>query len=336
MTDNDMNNKWKDRLLSSSVPLEYEVAKILTKEKFFVDYDFAYQRFDEREEKEFSIDIRATGYYPFNDPSNIDIEVDILVECKYRNPDVKWAFLQILNPDDDTSILTGEPVKFIDDFSEVRFKKTWNVLEISNGSNKGIEINTINGEVHDTGIHHGINQLIYSLPIVLSRAIKNSLESHLDDVFPYAFCPILVTTAELRLLNFDFSIDSVKNAESLENMSDEVPYLVYHTDLYPSFTKHCENVFKNIPDEEDLERFTYFNELRSLMITSINGEKNEDPDIRFYETDHLMKTLKHGNGQGYFNEVIICNLKHLPDLINMIKEALITVSKNIEKIEKKL
>jgi hypothetical protein len=336
MTDNDMNTKWKDRLLSSSVPLEYEVAKILTKENFFVDYDFAYQRFDEKEEKEFSVDISATGFYPFRDSNKIDIQIDLLVECKYRNPDVKWAFLPILDPDTDLGVTSGEPVKFIDDFSEVRFKSTWNLLEIPNSCNKGIEINILNGEVHDTGIHHGVNQLIYSLPIVLRRSIKDSLENHLDDVFPFAFCPILVTTAELRLLNVDFSIDSVKNADSLDNLSIEVPYLVYHTDLYPSFTKHCENLFKNIPNEEDLERFEYFNELRSMMITSIDGEKNVDPNIRFYETENLMNILKHGNGRGYFNEILICNLIHLPELIKRIKEVINIVGSGIEKIEKKL
>src|SRR4030065_1745594 len=99
------NTKWKDRLLSSGVPLEFEVAKILTKEGFFVDYDFAYQRFDEKEEKEFSIDIHSTGYHPFNEPNNLNIEIGLFLECKFRNPDVRWAFLPNLEiePDNDSS-----------------------------------------------------------------------------------------------------------------------------------------------------------------------------------------------------------------------------------------
>jgi hypothetical protein len=328
-----MNNKWKDRLLSSGVPLEYEVAKILTKENFFTDYDFAYQRFDEGEEKEFSIDLRANGYYPFTNPNNIDIEIEILLECKYRNPDVKWGFIQII-PEEDLEPTSGMPIKFFDAFSEVRFKKLWKVLDIKNCSNKGIELNLQNGEVHDTGIHHGVNQLIYSLPVILSEAITNRLERHLDDVFPYGFCPILVTTAELRLLDLNFSIDSVKTTDTLEQISKEVPYLIFRTGLYPSFKKHCKNVFKNIPDEQDMERFEYFNYLQSLMINTIDGKKNEDPNIRYYKTENLMNDLKRGSGQMYFNEVIICNLQSFPALLKMIKSAINKVGKNIERLKK--
>jgi hypothetical protein len=55
--------KWKAGLLSSSVPLEYEVAKILAKEAFAVSADYSYLRRDEQGiEKEFSCDIEATAY----------------------------------------------------------------------------------------------------------------------------------------------------------------------------------------------------------------------------------------------------------------------------------
>jgi len=327
--------KWKDRLLSSSVPLEYEVAKILTKEKFFIDYDFTYQRLDEKEEKEFSIDVRGNGYYPFDNPDKIDIVIDILIECKYRNPDVKWAFLPDIKVDDDIGYSSRGALKFMDDFSKIRFKNAWNTLKIPISTKKGIEINTQNGEVHDTGIYHGINQLVYSLPVILAREIENNLESHIDDVYPYAFCAILVTTAELRILHEDFSIDSVKNAATLESISTEVPYLCFNTDLYPSFVKHCKNVFKNIP-EKDQDNFDYFNELRAIKIDSIDGVKNEDPNIKFYQTENLMNSLKHGNGFGFFNDIAICSLKNLPDLIFMIKDAINTVGLNIEVIENKL
>ena len=328
------STKWKDRLLSSSIPLEYEVGRILKQENYYVDFDFTYQRLDGKEEKEFSIDLSAVGFTPFNDSNTIDIALELLIECKYRNPDVKWAFLPNLLHDDEIE-KNGRPiVHFIDEFSEVRLSNTWNKsYKIKEISNKGVEINTSNGEVHDKGIHHGINQLIFSLPVVLSRMITSNLEDALEDVHPNAFCPILVTTAELRIFNKDFSIESVKNAEDLDNLSKEVPYLIFQTDLYPSFEKHCKNTFKNVP-EESIKRFDYYNDLQSIMISSIDGVKNEDPDVRFYKTEHLMSSLKNGKGHSYFNEIVICNLKHLPQLISEISTSVEEIGKNIERLTK--
>jgi len=328
------NTKWKDRLLSSSIPLEYEVGKILKNEHYYVDFDFSYQRLDDREEKEFSIDLFAVGFAPFSDANEIDVGLDLLIECKYRNPDVKWAFLPNLLHDDEIEQEGRSIIHFIDEFSEVKLLNTWSKsFKIKDISNKGVEINTSNGEVHDKGIHHGVNQLIFSMPVVLARMIRNNLENALEDVDPYAYCPILVTTADLKILNNDFSIESVKKAETLENISKEVPYLIFRTDLYPSFEKHCKNTFKNIP-EESMERFDYFNELHSEMICSIDGIKNEDPKIRGYRTEHLMRSLKSGKGHYLFDEIIICNLKFLPQLISSISKSVEDIGKDKEIIKK--
>ena len=45
MTD---SKKWESRLLSSSIPLEYEVAKVLSDLNFTVSFDYAYYRHRQR------------------------------------------------------------------------------------------------------------------------------------------------------------------------------------------------------------------------------------------------------------------------------------------------
>ncbi|MGQ8335888.1 hypothetical protein ACUNWD_05005 [Sunxiuqinia sp. A32] len=329
------NNKWKNRLLSSSIPLEYEVASIITKEGFIVDFDYAYQRCDEKEEKEFSIDLLAKKFSVFKQYEISAIQVDLIVECKYRNPDVHWVFMP--NSELDSELIHFcSALKIFPHFSEFRLKSNkemhqlnnCNGLPISQISKKGIEINTTSGEVHDTGIHHGINQLMYSLPIVLSEIINESFENDLSVVCPYAYCPILVTTADLRMLKNNFSNKLVKNAEALEEISDAIPYLMFSTGLYPTFKTHCKNVFRNIPAENGLERFNYYNDLHAISI------KNSDKNI--FPTEKFMNGLKKGFEQGCFTDFIICNLNYLDDLLLLLKNSINHIIIDTEKLTKKL
>ncbi len=46
------SNKWKSKLLSSSLPMEYEVAQILVERGFSTDVDFSYTRMDSGLEKD--------------------------------------------------------------------------------------------------------------------------------------------------------------------------------------------------------------------------------------------------------------------------------------------
>ena len=54
--------KWKDCLLSSSLPFEFEIAKLLASAGFFISADYTYSRTDAGVTKDFSVDIEASGY----------------------------------------------------------------------------------------------------------------------------------------------------------------------------------------------------------------------------------------------------------------------------------
>jgi len=76
------DKKWKSSLVSSSLPLEHEVARILVAKGFSVEADYTYARDDAGRLKDFPVDINATGYSPFNDPNQVDGMLELLVECK--------------------------------------------------------------------------------------------------------------------------------------------------------------------------------------------------------------------------------------------------------------
>jgi hypothetical protein len=334
----DNSAKWKNRLLSSSLPLEFEIAKHLVNEDFYVDFDYSYKRLDEKEEKDFSIDISAGGFYPFGVGDEIKLKTHFLVECKYRNPNVNWIFLPDINNKDYTIFSSQGPLKFLDEFSEFRSKHSGNLLMLDTCL-KGMEINMENGEVHDRGITHGINQLVYGLPAVLESAITDCLLGHLTEIYPYFICPILVTTSKLYIVREEFDIEKVKRADNLKEFADEVPYLSFYSDLYPSFKNHCKNIFENILGTSSLDRYEYFRKLREID-PNLLKKKNPTPEETSIMIDSMMSQpkmlldeLKLGFGSDFFREVIICNSNEFLNLIKICKEVIESTANKMTKVE---
>ncbi|MEK2144736.1 hypothetical protein WOC23_22370 [Vibrio parahaemolyticus] len=91
-----MSQKWKDKLLSSSFPLEFEAMKELSKDGFSVSSEFAYSRLDGDTRKDFSVDIDALCFTPFESEDDVTGSVHLLVECKYRKMGQNGYFCQTL------------------------------------------------------------------------------------------------------------------------------------------------------------------------------------------------------------------------------------------------
>ena len=63
-TSGEAKKGWKDHLLRSGAPLEYEVASVMSGADMAVDADFPFVRRDSVGIKEWSVDIAATWYGP--------------------------------------------------------------------------------------------------------------------------------------------------------------------------------------------------------------------------------------------------------------------------------
>ncbi len=85
-------SEMEKQLVSSSLPLEFEAAKILVSKGFSTSADFAYARSDSGFIKDFSVDLHATGYIPFSNPNEVVATLQLLVECKQRHPNISWLF----------------------------------------------------------------------------------------------------------------------------------------------------------------------------------------------------------------------------------------------------
>jgi hypothetical protein len=125
---------------------------------------------------------------------------------------------------------------------------------------KGVEINLQNGDVHDEGIRHGCYQLLYGTSLLLYDKIFSSLHGSVEESYPFTICPILLTTADLYMVQPDFGFRSVLKSDNIENFSYKVDCLRHQVTIPPSFQYHCANVFK---------KFLVMKILKIIMITTV-------------------------------------------------------------------
>lgn len=309
------NMRWKDSLFSSSLPLEFDAAKILVNKGFGIQFDYTYKRYDDKEEKDFSIDINADNFYPFEPDSTIQQVNNCLVECKYRNPNVKWLFLPDINNDIFHQSNSRTALKLVDEFSTVCFESRLGFLVEHETCLKGVEIKIQSGEVHDRGILHGGYQLLYGTSVLLRNKISFVLNGVLEDAFPFLICPILLTTADLYIAENDFSINSLTYSDELENFSYKVDCLKFHITIPPSFQHHSTNLFnKIITNENYLNNYNYFKGLRKTTLEDIN-----QMDVMKSSPEDFLNNLLNGFEKDFFQEIIICSLSYFPTLIDKIK-----------------
>jgi hypothetical protein len=302
------SNKWKSKLLSSSVPMEYEVAQILVEKDFSTDVDFSYTRMDSGLEKDFSVDLRATSYI-----NDIQAVIELLVECKYRHPSNKWLFFEDPNDGDFSRFTLGYTLRAVDGFSWRFFPANATVAFDKNNCFciKGVEVDTFNGGVHDSEIRHGLLQLQYALPRLLTDRISFEIYHPEDENSPFFFCPILLTTSPIFVARPGVKIGTVEQADRMEDFSTAAPWVVVHSDLTPEFERHratqCAELLK-IAGEPWVKELS--------MLREAKGEyKHRLPS----EQLRMLSGQERGRPYEYFSQTIVCSLEHFPRLLQEIK-----------------
>lgn len=314
---------WKSKFLSSSMPLEYEVAKILADLNFSVSFDYPYYRQEDGHKKEFSTDIKGYFLFPLDSEDEINASLTLLTECKYRDESKKWAFIPDVNRPDFSSFTLGTTIKSLSEFSKVKNKEDLipSFEEHFNYALKGVEINIENGNVFDKDIRHGISQLKYALPYLIKENIMQNVFDHIDNTVPAYLVSILVTNAELYILNNNLSINKIKEINELEEVARQVPYLICYSESGPDFMDHHKKIFDNlnydVVGNGNLEEFEAFHKSQkelyvhdSPIRTCINLEESH------YYTLHR-----------YYHQHFICSFDFYKDLIKQILELLSEVTK---------
>lgn len=233
------SKKWKNFLLKSGLPLEYEIKKILEEKGALWSDERSYLKADENKIiNEFSIDIDASYI-------NKDYFFKLFIECRYRDESTNWFFLPesydwideldewcFLHPCDHFN----ENNKFI--FNGVippLWKACW----------KGIEINSEGA--NPKTITQAINQLSYWLAEDIVSNFYHQLDYLLGTNREVIFCniPIIITTANLYRIKSDIGIEEIKNTENILDISTEEDCLVIKNKIWEDLKGHNNKIFKD-------------------------------------------------------------------------------------------
>jgi hypothetical protein len=308
------SKKWKPRLLSSSLPLEFDVSKILSKYSFYISHDYSYFRKEDNLHKEFSVDINAKGFVGVR---KIKADIAILAECKYREEGKRWVFLPEIGTDFSTFTL-GYTLRHENSFSLQNIKGS-SIYEFEQNfdcSVKGTEISVSTGEVFDKDIRHGISQLKYALPYIIKDNIEFNCNGNIEDAHPFYIIPVLVTNADLYLFNEDVSIETIKQTEDIETLMKKVPYLVLHNGIGPDFREHHKNIFKDFNKNLDAANIELFEKKQKEYTNEHNMHESAVEECQDLENSDSFTLNK------YYTQFFVCSQNHLDDFIKGAMKAI--------------
>lgn len=233
--------KWKNALLKTGLPLEFDVGSILEKYELYISGEFSYTRKNENGmDTEFSVDLLAEDFVTRG--RHTWAHISHLIECKYTYPTVSWVF-------------TNHPEYSINSYGPVTVFNSLCPWLLVNGSTyepfrgmsiciKGVELHESDANSHN--VFRGLNQLRWAMPQLAVDLIKDQIEARDDeDLFSEFVCPILVTTAPLYVLKPNINLMGIERAKNLAEIATRVDSLVcyqkagtqlrrYRTDLVAS------------------------------------------------------------------------------------------------------
>lgn len=324
--------EWKNGFLSSGFPLEFETAKILVKNRFSFTPDYCYERVEAGQTKDFSVDLYGNLLFPTSNPNEITASLELLVECKYRTPNKIWLFLPDINIAD---LLLGHglTIRAIDEFSFCRvsdgplYRFTANMPSCY----KGTEFDLSKSNAYDSEIRHGVSQLQYALPRLITKNIVQQALSQPEDIFPFFVLPILVTTAELRVLRRGTTLAQVEGTRILEDITDKVPYLTLFNSFGSDFVEHAKRQFKDLANianhtnvrdiEKRLRKSEIYKNIKNM--STLDTKKLLDTVYEFDLPSSLGRKLAKGEHyelSTFCTQFLVCSFDALPEMLNQVKQ----------------
>lgn len=300
------NTKWKTGFLKTGLPLEYVTSNILNEKGYSIFGEYPYLRPNENGElKEFSIDIRA---HKCLDSDERLFVLDALIECKFRQAGTTWVFSPF--PSDTMPIGL---VHSTEDLVPVRLQGNalWEFEKDTGYCVSGVELMN-NGGGNTDGARHGVFQLRYGMPVLLKNAYEHALD-HTWSAGRYIdlICPILVTTAELRVIKSNLLLEHFTDAKELDDVSELCEAVILNERPGPQLQGFADSLADEFLNSrpELAQRLAVLDD----VLVGKEWEKRHAPDL-----DTVKRSF------GYSSErVLIVNYKYLEDILSKLEDALL-------------
>jgi hypothetical protein len=230
-----MAKSWKESLLSSGLPLEFQVLKYLESKGCIANFEYSYLRPNETNvERQFSYDIDAAYIKE-------DHFVTFMVECKYRHPTVQWVFApETYGGHHELS--QNAFMHPMDHFVPAEFPFEGSFpRQLGPACSKGIEL-TPSGD-NDKSITQGLNQLAFAFAPKIADAVEHQVHKLLVADIVFYHIPIIATTAELFRLRENVAIEEIKSASDIAEVTTKETCLVLNYNTGVELRRYNESVF---------------------------------------------------------------------------------------------
>ncbi|MDX1367613.1 hypothetical protein [Pseudomonas sp.] len=300
------NTKWKTGFLKTGLPLEYVTSNILNGKGYSIFGEYPYLRPNENGDyKEFSIDIRAHKCLDSNERLFV---LDVLLECKFRQEGTVWIFSPF--PSDTMAIGL---VHSTEDLVPVRLQGNalWEFEKNVGYCVSGVELMN-NGGGNTDGARHGVFQLRYGMPVLLKNSYEHTLE-HIWSAGRYIdfICPILVTTADLRVIKPNLQLEHFTNADELDDVSELREAVILNESPGPQLQGFADSLAEELVNSRpDLaQRLAALDE----VLVGTEWENRYAPDL-----DTIKRSFGHSA-----ERVLIVNYKYLDSVLSKLEGALL-------------
>lgn len=303
---------WKEALLRSSLPLEFEAVRHLTAAGFSVNADLAAPA-------DGGVDIHARiPLFPEDStgPRGGPGVLELLVACAHRSPEAVALFLP--HPDPQAMALTspGLALRVVDHFSPfvIGPEEIDSFEEEGRLCARGLELDPSTGMADMDFFRHGLRNLQVPLLRLMADNIVAALTGPEAANLPFLFCPVLLTTAPPRVLTSGAGIEDIAAAARLEDVTDPVSHLVLTSDLGADFQSR---------------RRTEMNRLavltRGEKIQEIEMKKARHYNSRFHLPLTLVDALMEGQYvtlSRFFSRFVVCHRNGFASLVDrMVRTA---------------
>jgi hypothetical protein len=324
--------KWKAGLMASGMPLKFQAANILVSKGFSVRTDYRFGReassdqtpFQRRETR---VDLYGVAHSPFSKPEKVTAQVELLAECVHRRPEAAWLFLPDPNTGGGSPAAPGRTVRAVDQFSHYTLGES--ALASLDADltvcQAGLEVDRETGETDYAAIGQGLTRLQHALPRLFSENVMGYMTAPPQENVPFLFCPILLTTAPLFVMEPGMDMARFAGADRIEDIAAQRPYLMMYLDYGPEFEILC---------REECARMTALQRSDKAML--IEQKRARHSDSQHYLPFTLIDALVTGERfylAAFFTQFIVCTLPSFPALLDLLKKTASSVLRSRKYIQ---